>query len=131
MQEAGGVVFRQARIDVIDDQVERDAAAYDAELRALQEEWDAADEATRAAIKEKIDATKKRLSDGADKAMTRMVKLQDEFDARQSALDQQIVNGAERTKMKLQKRKAELQAEFGARSEKLKQAAKLAGDALT
>jgi len=131
MQEAGGVVFRQARIDVIDDQVERDAAAYDAELRALQEEWDAADEARKAAIKEKIDAAKKRLSDSADKAMTRMVKLQDEFDARQSALDQQIVNAVERTKTKLQKRKAELQVEYSARSEKLKQAAKLAGDALS
>ncbi|MDH3580210.1 MAG: hypothetical protein OEM91_06240 [Hyphomicrobiales bacterium] len=131
MQEAGGIIFRQARIEVIDDQLERDAAAYDAELRALQEEWDEADEAAKAAIKEKIDAAKKRMSEGADKAMTRMEELQDEFEARQSALDQQIVNAAEQTKAKFEKRKAELQVEYKARSEKLKQAAKLAGSALT
>jgi uncharacterized membrane protein len=131
MESLGGTVFRKARIDVIDEQIERDIEASDAEMRALEEEWNEADEAARAAIRAKIDGAKKYLSEATERATQRLEKLDSEFDARQKALDEQIANAVGQAKAKFEKRKGELQEELETRSEKLNQATKLAGEALT
>ncbi len=131
MEAAGGTVFRKARIEVIDEQIERDIAATEAEMRALEEEWDAADEAMRASIKSKVDAAKKKLGDSTERALQRLEKLDMEFEARQAALDEQITNAAGDAKAKFEKRKAEVQKEYAERSAKLKEARKLAGEALS
>ena len=131
MEAAGGTVFRKARVEVIDEQIERDIAASEAEMQALKEEWDAADEAMRASIKSKVDAAKKKLSDTTERALQRLEKMDAEFEARQAALDEQITNAAGDAKAKFEKRKAEVQKEYAERSAKLKEARKLAGEALS
>jgi len=131
MKDVGGMVFRKARIEVIDEQIERDIAASKAEMQALKEEWNESNEAMREAIKSKVDAAKEKLSDASERALQRLEKLDAEFEARQKALDEQISNAVGDAKAKFEKRKGEVQQEYKERSAKLKQASKLAGEALT
>lgn len=131
MKEAGGTVHRKARIDIIDEQIARDIAAEEADLRQLNEEWEAADEEARKWVKEKIGAGKAKMKELNQKTMDRLIKLDDEFNARQAALDKQILDAVVGAKEKLEKRKAELKADYEERKEKLKKAGELARSALT
>ena len=131
MKDAGGTVFRKARIDVVDELLEREMTAAEAELEALREELNDADAALREVVSAKIDAIKQRLSDASQRANDRLDKLEAEFDARLAALDEQIGNAAGEARAKFEKRRDEVQAEFAQRSEKLKRAASLAAEALT
>ncbi len=130
MEAAGGKVFRKPRVEVIDEQIEREAAASEAEMLALEREWDAADEAMRASIKAKADAARKKLSDSTERALQRLEQLDREFEARQAALDEQITNAVGDAKGRYETRKAEVQEEYAERSAKLKEARRLAGEAL-
>ena len=130
MEAAGGKVFRKPRVEVIDDQIEREIAASEAEMLALEREWDAVDEAMRASIKAKADAARKKLGDSTERALQRLEKLDMEFEARQAALDEQITNAVGDAKAKYEKRKAEVQEEYAERSAKLKEARRLASEAL-
>ena len=130
MEAAGGKVFRKARVEVIDEQIERETAASEAEMLALEREWDAADEAMRASIKAKADAARKKLSDSTERALQRLEQLDREFEARQAALDEQITNAVGDAKGRYEKRKAEVQKEYESRSAKIKEASTLAGEAL-
>lgn len=131
MDEAGGTVYRKARIDIIDEQIGRDIEARDAELRELREELNAANEGAKAYIEEKIDSASANIAVLNQKVMDRLVELDDEFKARQSALDAKISRAVEGAKAKLKKRKAELVASYNERKEKLQKAAILAGEALS
>ena len=131
MKEAGGIVFRKLRIDIVDEQIERDIAASDAELKQLQAEFDAADAETREWIQSKIDTAKANLTALDEKARNRLTKLNDEFNARVTALDAQIKTAVADAKTKLEQRKAALITDFNTRKDKLQKAAALAGEALS
>ena len=131
MKEVGGTVYRKARIDIVDEQIDRDIAALDAELRELQQELNVAGEEATAWGQAKIDSSKASIRELNQKTMDRLVELDNEFHARQAALDAQISKAVEGAKAKLEKRKAELTADYKMRKEKLQHAAKLAGEALT
>lgn len=131
MKEAGGTVRRKLRIDIIDDQIERDIAASEAEKRALQDELKAADGQAKAWVQKKVDSAERQMKELHKKASDRLIGLDTEFKARAAALNAQIANAADDAKTKLEKRKEELVAGYNVRKEKLQQAAKLAGEALS
>ena len=131
MKEAGGTVFRKLRIDIVDEQIEREIAATDAELRQLQEDIEAADAEARAYIQNNIDTAKAHLQELNQKANDRLTKLNDEFNARITAIDDQIKGAVAEAKAKLEKRKAELTEDFNTRKAKLQKAATLASEALS
>ena len=131
MKELGGTVHRKARIDIVDEQIEREIELEAAELEALEKELQEADAAAQAAIKEKIAATKKSISETNERTMKRLVEIDKEFEARQKAMDDRVTDAIGSAKEKREARKAKLKAEYEVRSAKLKKAAKLAGDALS
>jgi hypothetical protein len=130
MRELGGLVLRKPRIEVIDEQIQREIELENAELDALEKELAEADAEAQAVIQENIDAIKKQISDTKERASARLNEIQGELEARQKALDDQIAKAVGEAKAKFQNRKAELEAEYNERSAKLKKAAELAADAL-
>jgi uncharacterized membrane protein len=126
----GAVVFRRLRSEVIEDQLNREAAAFQADLKALDEELRRADAADRAAIQRDIDAIKKQLKVLQDQAQARLDEAKSETEAKLAALQAQAKDANDRARARIAKRMAELKAEFAARSKKLDQAWALAKEAL-
>ena len=131
MEALGGMVFRRLRSEVIDDQLAREAEAFDRELDALESELAEASDDAKAAIKKQIDNTKKKMEAINKHAKEKWDKTVAEGKAKVAALEQQMAEASERRKSKLEKRRAELKADFNARSEKLEKAWKLTKEAVT
>ena len=126
----GGKIFRQARIDVIDDKLEREAMGLqgrDQEFEVAFDEANAVEKdivaAQRNAFRNDVAALKSRIAE-------RQKQLEAEFADRRAALDEQIerLNGDAR--VTFQERKAMLLAEHDRRLAILGQAEALAGKAL-
>jgi uncharacterized membrane protein len=131
MKEVGGTVHRKLRIDIIDEQIERDIAASEAEMQALRDELKAADDQAKAWVQEKVDSAERHMKELHQKASDRLTELDTEFNARAAAIDAQISKAVDDAKTKLEKRKEELVAGYNVRRDKLQRAAKLAGEALS
>ena len=131
MSSLGGLVFRRLRSEVVDDQLAREAEAFDRELAQLKAELAEASEETKAAIQNQIDNTKKKIEEINKHAKEKYDKTVAEGKAKLEALEQQMAEASDRRKAKMEKRRAELKAEFEARSDKLDKAWKLTREALT
>ena len=90
MEELGGTVFRRYRIDVEDNQIEREIDATNRELDELEAEWDQAVGETKDKLKAKVDAARTKLSDLNDKANKKLDSLKAEADAKIAKMDEQI-----------------------------------------
>ena len=126
----GGLVFRRLRSEVVEDQLLRESAAFDAELKQLQEELAQARAEDKAAVQKEIDAAKKRLDVMRTQAKARSTQLKNELDAKVASLMDQIKHAGEIRKAKLEKRVAHLKTDWGTRSAKLQRAQELAKEAL-
>jgi uncharacterized membrane protein len=126
----GGVVFRRQRSEVVEDQLAREAAALDAELKQLQEELGQASAEDKAAVRKEIDAVKHKLEAKRDQVEARLEQIKSEAEAKIDTLRAQMQQASDRQKAKNEKRIAELQAEYAARHAKLEQAQKLIQEAL-
>ena len=140
MEALGGLVFRRLRSEVIDDQLAREAEAFDRELAQLKAELAEASEETKAAIQKQIDNTKKKIKAINKHAKEKYNNTVAEGKAKlealeqqmaEAVLEQQVAGASNRRKEKMEKRKAELKAEFEARSDKLDKTCKLTKEALT
>mgnify|MGYP000249407747 CR=1 FL=1 len=89
-----------------------------------------ADEEAKAAISKQIDNTKAKLEAINKTAKDKLQKTVEEGEAKLTALQEQISDASDKRKAKMEKRKAELEAEYKARAEKLEQAASLTKQAL-
>ena len=126
----GGLVFRRLRSEVVEDQLLRESAAFDAELKQLQEEFAQAHAKDRATVQKEIDAVKKKLEVMRTQATARSTQLKNEVEAKVSSLMDQIKQAGDMRKAKLGKRVADVKANLGARSAKLQRAQELAKEAL-
>ena len=88
----GGTVFRRYRIDVEDEQIERDIDATNRELDELEEEWDQAVGEAKEKLKVKVDAAREKLSALNDKANAKLESLKKEAHAKIEKMNQQITN---------------------------------------
>jgi hypothetical protein len=82
LQAVGGVVFRRARGEIVDAQIERDVAALNAELAELEAELDQAAEEAKAKLQAKIDAAKAKLQAMRDGIKAKIETSQQETDAK-------------------------------------------------
>jgi uncharacterized membrane protein len=130
LRELDAVVFRRLRSEVIEDQLARESAAYEANLKALNDELKQANAENKAAIQKDIEQTKKQLKAIQDSAQQRLDHAKSEMEARLKALQEQAKNANERTKARIEKRRASLRADYDVRSGKLKQAWRLTKEAL-
>jgi len=130
LREHGGVVSRRFRSEVVEDQLVRESAAFEASLKALDEEFRQASAENRAAIQKEIDETKKQLKATQDQAKARLDQANTEMEARIKALQAQAKGASDRAKARIDKRIAAARADFDVRSKKLNQAWKLTKGAL-
>jgi uncharacterized membrane protein/sporulation protein YlmC with PRC-barrel domain len=131
METLGGVVFRRTSVEVVDEQIERDVAALDAELAELKAERDQATGEARAKLQAKMDAAKAKLQTTQDAIQARIDSSQKETDAKIKSLQEQAAKESGERKAKREARIAELKADQKRRSDLLKQAWELAKQALS
>ena len=126
----GAIVFRRLRSEVVEDQLSREAAAFQADLKTLDEELKRADAEDRAAIQKDIDAVKKQLKATQDQAKSRLDEATAEMEAKLKALQDQAKSANDKARARIDKRIADLKADFSVRSKKLNQAWSLTKEAL-
>ena len=130
LHRLGAIVFRRLRGEVVEDQLARESAAFEAEMKALNDEFDRAAAEDRAAIQQDIERVKAQLKATQDQAKARLDKAKAETDARVKALQDQAKAASGRAKARIEKRVADTKADFEVRSKKLNQAWKLTKEAL-
>jgi len=122
MEAAGGVVFRRARGDVVDAQIERDVAALKAEVAGLRSEYHEAAGAAKAKLRIKIDAAKAKLQALQEHAKKASDTARQETDAKIKSLQQRVAKAHGDARAKLEARIAEVRSASKQRIEKLHQA---------
>ena len=130
LREQGGIVFRRLRAEVIEDQLARESAAFDADIKALQDDLKQGVAENKAAIQKDIERVKKQMEATRDQAKSRLDQAKAETDARIKALQDQAKGASDRTKARIEKRIADVKADFDVRSKKLNQSWSLTKQAL-
>jgi uncharacterized membrane protein len=131
MEAVRGVVIRRMRGEVLDSQIERDAAALKAEIADLKAEHALARRESKAKLEAKINATKARLQQTRDRAKAAGEATEKEMDAKVKALKEQVAKAKGDAKAKLEARIAEVQSDYERRAGKLHQAWEIAKEALS
>jgi len=127
----GGLVFRRLRSEVVEDQIAREIAADDAELKQFKEEFAEAKAESKAEVQKHIDAAKQKIQATQAHAKAMLDQAKAENDAKLAALEAQMKGANDRQKAKIKKRIADAKASYEARRVKLEQAWKLAKEALS
>ena len=130
MEAAGGVVFRRARGEVLDSQIERDAAALKAEVADLKAEHARAHKEAKAKLQAKISAAKAKLQAAQDRAKAAGEATKREMEAKIKSLKKQVAKAQGDAKAKVEARIAEVKSDYNRRTDKLHQAWKLTREAL-
>ncbi len=130
VSERGGIVFRRLRHEVVEDQLAREHAEFEEELKELKKDLATATNETKAKIQARITSVERSLTETRAQAAARAKKLTAEWNAKREAMEKQLkdANIRERARIKNQMDKAKL--EFEARTGKLRQAQQLVGEAL-
>jgi uncharacterized membrane protein len=131
MEALGGVVFRRASTEVVDEQIERDVAAQEAELAELEAEHDQANAEAKEKLQKRVETVKARLQATQDAIQARIEASQKETDAKIKSLQAQMAKESGERKAKREARIAELKADQKQRSNLLKQALELTKKALS
>ncbi len=131
MEELGGVVFRRYRMDVEDDQIERDIQATTQELDELDAEYNQAVDEAREKLQFKVEAAREKLQALKEKAGEKAFSLKAEAEAKVDKLDKQIAKASADSRAKFEKQRQQLEADYKQRVTKLKQAASLTSEALS
>ena len=130
MAKLGGTILRRQRNEYVDDMLERDAAALDAELKALDDEVKHASAENRAALQARIDQAQQKLQALEAKIEAKQTELQGEMNAKTNAMREQANTASQARKAQAEQRVAEIKAEYEARSAKLNEAKTLIKEAL-
>jgi uncharacterized membrane protein len=131
MEAAGGTVLRRARGEVLDSQIEMDAAALKAEIADLKAERAQARDEAKAKLQAKISAAKARLRVTRDRAKAAAEATKQEMDAKIKSLKAQMAKAQGDAKTRLKARIAEVESKHKQRAAKLHQAWELTKEALT
>lgn len=130
LHKQGAVIFRRMRSEVVEDQLSREAAAFQASLKDLEEELKQAGASEKAAIQKDIEATKKQIKALQEQAEVGLAEAKADMEAKLTSLSDQARDAGERAKVRINKRTAEVKASFKVRSQKLNKAWDLAKEAL-
>ena len=120
MEAAGAIVFRRVRGDIVDTQIERDAAAFQAEIAELNDEIKSANAEAKAKLQVKLDTAKAKLHATQEKAKAALEETKREMDAKVDSLKEQIKSANAEAKARLEKRIEDIKADYNRRIEKLK-----------
>ncbi len=124
------IVFRRLKNEVADDQLERESEAISVEFKNLKEELKEAKEEDKTRIKSAIAKLQIKAQATNELVKKKLDETKNQLDAKVNTMEVQMKNARERKKAKIEKRVHEVQEEFRLRTEKLKQASKLIGEAM-
>lgn len=130
MAELGVEVIRRSRVEVEDEQLERDVAAAKAEYQELKQELATTHADNKAAVQAKLDAARERLSESAQKAEARHQQAMDEGETKVHALVDQAKNASDEKRGEIEAQIAEVRERNARRNEKLGAAWELTKEAL-
>lgn len=126
----GGIVFRRLRAEVAEEQYQREARAFNAELEQLKAEWKEANDSAKAAIEDKMEDSKAKLKAIQERTKAKMESYKAESDAKIAALKQQQQEVKESNKAQIEEKITEIKADYHRRNEKLQEAWDLTKEAL-
>lgn len=130
LEAAGGTVVRRARAEVVDVQLQRDAAALRAELEQLEAERARVAKEDKAKLDAKVEAVKAKLRATQERAKAAITAANDENEAKIAALRARIGKARGDAKARMEARIAERRAENERRSKLLHEAWELTKKAL-
>ncbi|SFI69861.1 DUF1269 domain-containing protein [Bradyrhizobium sp. Gha] len=130
LHKLDGTIFRRLRSEVIEDQLVRESAAFQAELKALQDDFNHSAAESRAAIQKDIEQVKTQIKTVQEQAKKRLDQAKAETDAKVQSLTDQAKQASDRARRRISSRIAEVKADFDRRATKLNQAWTLTKEAL-
>lgn len=89
IKDTGGTLHRKPRIEVMEDQIEREIEATQAEWKELSDELKNAPEEAKAHVQESMDAVKKRADKLREQVETRVNNMREESQAKLDSLREQ------------------------------------------
>ncbi|NJO32121.1 MAG: DUF1269 domain-containing protein [Rhodospirillales bacterium] len=92
LHEHGGIVFRRLRSEVVEDQLVRESAAFDADLKALQDDLRQGIAADRAAIQKDIEQVRKQIKANQEQAEARIAIARQSGREVRDNLDENLVS---------------------------------------
>ena len=131
MEALGGQIFRRNRIEIDDSHFEKELAAYDAELDALEAEMLRASAERKQKLDSRVRETRAKLQAKRDEVKARIEAVKREGEAKADSLHRQIESAAAEQKDRLQRRLEEVRTETRERTAKLQKALEIAKSALT
>jgi len=123
------MVFRRLNYEVAEEQLIRESQAIEAEYKELKEELKEATAEGKADITSAIDKLQNKAQSINDQINRKVKETKDQLDAKVNKMEEQMKDASEKRKSKLVKRINEVKKEYTARTEKLKQASQLIGEA--
>ena len=130
LEALNGLVFRRLKDEVAEDQLARESEAIATEFRNLEEELKEAREEDKAAIESTMAKLQNKAHATQELVQKKLNETKGQLDAKVNTMQEQMKNARERRKAKMEKRMSEVKHEYKLRTEKLKQASKLVGEAL-
>ena len=119
MDMLGGIVFRRVRAEIGDAQLEREAIVLHAETKHLRDELSHVVGPAKIKLQVKADEARARLERARDQAQRRIDAIMLEADAKVRSLQAQAANAADYAKANIERRIADIQAEYQTRSRRL------------
>ncbi len=118
----GATIFRQYPGDVLDEQLRRDAELAEAEMKAMDAEFEHADQAAKAALQARMTAQRVKIQALADRIDKAIKQEKAGADARLATLRSQLQTARADHRKRIEERIEEAQATHMARQEKLGEA---------
>jgi len=119
MDMLGGIVFRRVRAELADAQLEREAIVLHAETKHLRDELSHVVGPAKMKLQVKADEARARLERARDQAQRRIDAMMLEADAKVRSLQAQAASAADYAKANIERRIADIQAEYQTRSRRL------------
>ena len=119
MDMLGGIVFRRVRAELGDAQLEREAIVLHAETKHLRDELSHVVGPAKMKLQVKAEEARTRLERTRDQAQRRLDAMMLEADAKVRSLQAQAASAADYAKANIERRIADIQAEYQTRSRRL------------
>ncbi|MDJ0938988.1 MAG: DUF1269 domain-containing protein [Woeseiaceae bacterium] len=130
MAELGAEVIRRSRLDIEDEQFDRDIEAAKADYRAVKEELATTHADNKAAVQAKLDAANERLTAAVQKSEARHQQAMQDGQAKVDALVEQAKTANDERRAEIEARLAEIREDNAQRKQKLDAAWELTKEAL-